>query len=121
VGVGPDLKPAISTLTTPVIAGSTTLVSESVTNHGGNDAPPSLVKYYLSTNATLDAADIPLPETRSIGTLIPNATSSAQTPVTIPAGTAPGLYYLIVQADAAGTIAEGKETNNTHARSIRVD
>jgi subtilisin family serine protease len=121
VSVGPDLKPTISTLTTPVTAGNTTLVSESVTNQGGNDAPPSLVKYYLSTNATLDAADIPLPETRSIGTLIPNATSSAQTPVTIPAGTAPGLYYLIVQADAAGTIAEGKETNNTHARSIRVD
>ena len=122
VSVGPDLKPTISTLTTPVVAGNTTLVSESVTNRGGNDAPPSVVKYYLSlNNATFDAADIALPETRSIGTLIPGATSSVQIPVTIPAGTAPGLYYLIVVADAAGSIAESSETNNTHARSIRVN
>jgi subtilisin family serine protease len=122
VSVGADLKPTISTLTSPVTAGNTTLVSESVTNRGGNDAAPSIVKYYLSlNNASLDAADIALTETRSVGLLIPGATSSAQTPVRIPAGTAPGLYYLIVQADGGGTIAESSETNNTHARSIRVN
>ncbi len=122
VAVGPDLKPTISSLTSPVTAGNTTIVSESVLNRGGNDAPPSLVKYYLSTNnASLDAADIALAETRSVGVLIPGASSAGQTPVTIPLGTAPGLYYLIVQADAAGTMAESSETNNTHVRQIRVN
>ena len=122
VAVGPDLKPTISSLTSPVTAGHTTVVSESVLNRGGNDAPPSLVKYYLSTNnASLDAADIALAETRSVGVLIPGASSAGQTPVTIPLGTAPGLYYLIVQADAAGTMAESSETNNTHVRQIRVN
>ena len=122
VSVGPDLKPTISTITSPVTTGNTTMVSESVTNRGGNDAPPSVIKYYLSlNNASLDAADIALPETRSVGLLLPGATSSAQTPVTIPAGTTPGLYYLIVQADSSGTIAESSETNNTYPRSIRVN
>ena len=122
VAVGPDLKPTISSATSPVTAGNTTVVAESVTNRGGNDAPPSMVRYYLSqNNASLDAADISLAETRSVGVLIPNASSAGQTPVTIPAGTPPGLYYLIVQADGGGTISESSETNNTHQRQIRVN
>ncbi len=52
VAVGPDLKPMISSLTSPVTAGNTTVVSESVLNRGGNDAPPSLVKYLPSRPTT---------------------------------------------------------------------
>ncbi len=78
-------------------------------------------RYYFSTNTVVDAADTPLAETRAVGLLVPNGTSTVTTPVTIPAGTAPGLYYMIAQADGAGSVAESSESNNTYARQIRVD
>jgi hypothetical protein len=46
--------------------------------------------------------------------------SSAQTWVTIPAGTATGTYYLIAKADAANDVPEATETNNTRLVSVRV-
>jgi trimeric autotransporter adhesin len=42
------------------------------------------------------------------------------TTVTIPAGTIPGGYYVVVRADADGAVAESLETNNTIARAIQV-
>jgi subtilisin family serine protease len=122
VNVGPDLNPRITAITSAVTAGNTTLVTETITNLGGNDAAPSVVRYYLSANnVTLDATDVVLAETRAIGVLAPGATSTAQTPVTIPLGTTPGTYYLIVKADANGSVAESSETNNTHVRQVSVN
>jgi subtilase family serine protease len=42
------------------------------------------------------------------------------TALTIPAGTAPGTYYLIAQVDADSAVAETQEGNNTNARSIQI-
>jgi subtilisin family serine protease len=119
--VGPDLIATISSVASPVTAGSTTVVRESIQNNGANNAAPSIVKYHLSKNYALDAADVLLAETRSADLLLPNASSSGVTTVTVPAGTAPGLYYLVVQADGGGTVAESSETNNTSVRLIRVE
>jgi len=121
VKVGPDLVAAITAAIAPVTAGSTAVVAESVTNRGGADAGPSIVRYYLSTNFALDAADVLLAETRAVALLAPNASSSSATPVTIPAGTAPGSYYLVAQADGGGSVAESSETNNTYARKMQVN
>ncbi len=121
VKVGPDLTVSISSATSPVHAGATTAVKDTVTNKGANNAGPSEVRYYFSTNTVVDATDTLLGETRAVGLLVPNGTSTATTPVTIPAGTAPGLYYVIAQADGAGSVAESSESNNTYARQIRVD
>jgi trimeric autotransporter adhesin len=121
IKVGPDLVPAVSSVPSSIRAGATGLVGESVTNRGAGDAAASVVKYYLSTNFVLDAGDVVLSYTRAVGVLAPNQTSSSQTPIPIPAGTTPGTYYLIVQADGAGTVAESTETNNTYPRTIRVD
>jgi hypothetical protein len=49
------------------------------------------------------------------------ATNFGTTLVTIPQGTAPGWYYLIVKADADGAVGESSETNNTWPRSVRVE
>jgi subtilisin family serine protease/subtilase family serine protease len=121
VKVGPDLVATISSATSPIPAGSTTVVTNTITNRGGSDAAPSVVRYYLSLNTLLDAADVMLAETRSVEVLIPDASSTGQTAVTIPAGTAPGFYYVVVQADGGGTVAESSESNNTFARKIKVD
>jgi subtilase family serine protease len=121
VKVGPDLTADIDVVTTPVVAGSQTRVTESVTNKGGADAGPSTVGYYLSIDPALDATDVRLPENRTIASLIAGAKSLATTWVTIPQGTAPRTYYLIVKADADGSVGESSETNNTWPRMFRVD
>ncbi len=121
VKVGPDLVVDISSAIAPVVAGSTAVVTESVTNKGGGNASPSIVRYYLSTNYTLDAADVLLAEMRAVGLLSPNASSGGVTPVTIPAGTAPGTYYMVAQADGGGSVAESTENNNTYARKMQVN
>ena len=121
IRVGPDLVVWISSVGSPLRAGSTTIISDTTTNTGANDASPSVVRYHLSTNFSLDAGDMLLAETRSIGTLAPNGTSSGTTTVTIPTGIAPGTYYVIAQADGGETVAEISETNNTHWRQVRVE
>ena len=46
--------------------------------------------------------------------------NSGSTPVQIPAGTAPGNYYLLAQADALGVVDESPETNNVTYVGIQV-
>ena len=52
--------------------------------------------------------------------LAAGAMSSAMTSLTIPAGTATGSYYLVVQVDGDNVVAEVQEGNNTTARSIQI-
>ncbi len=40
--------------------------------------------------------------------------------MTIPAGLAPGTYYLIAKADAGGVVPESQEANNTNYTTIQV-
>jgi len=120
VKVGPDLVVTITSATNTV-AGSTTAVTDTVTNRGGNDAAPSIVRYYLSANILFDAGDVPLAETRAVGIVAPDGTSTGTTAVRIPAGTTPGYYYVIAQADGAGAVLETSETNNTSPKKIKVD
>ncbi len=39
----------------------------------------------------------------------------------IPAGTAPGNYFLLAKTDADGLVGESSETNNVGARTIKVN
>ena len=103
-----------------MLAGTAGLVKDTVTNRGGGEAGPFVVRYYLSTNYTLDAGDQLLAE-RSINSLGPGATSIASTSMTVPAGTAPGYHYLIARVDAGGAVVESSETNNIWAHLIRVN
>jgi subtilisin family serine protease/subtilase family serine protease len=121
VKVGPDLTADIDVVASPVSAGSLALVTESVTNRGGADAGASRVGYYLSVDYALDAADVRLAESRVISSLAIGVSSRATTYVTIPTGTAARTYYLIVKADADGSVGETSETNNTWPRTIRVE
>ena len=57
---------------------------------------------------------------RSVPALGLGGTSATSTLLTIPAGTAPGNYYVIAECDAASVVAELTETNNTKARAITI-
>ena len=120
LSVGPDL--AISAFSVPfaIAAGSTVSVSDTVVNQGGGPAAASATRYFLSTNFTLDAADTLLTASRAIPALAPNASSAGVTAVPIPAGLAPGTYYLFVKADGDTAVTESQEGNNTNWRAVLV-
>ena len=56
--IGPDL--VVSTLTVPASAapGSTIAVADTVKNQGAGSAGASLLRFYLSANASFDAGDV---------------------------------------------------------------
>ena len=121
IAIGPDLiflSASLSLVSIP--AGANVTITDKVTNQGGDLAPSSTARFYLSTNATLDGADVVL-GSRLVPELAVAASSSGSTTVTIPAATVPGTYYVIAQADGDGVVAESLESNNVSTiRSIQV-
>ena len=117
IRIGPDL--VITALTGPSAAapGSNVALNDTTMNQGGAVAGSSETRFYLSTNFTLDSADI-LIGSRSVSPLAAGASESASTTVTIPANVPVGSYYLLAQADGANAVAETSETNNTRAGSV---
>ena len=120
VSVGPDLT--VSSLTAPTIAapGGAIAVSDTVNNQGGGASAGSTTRFYLSVNASLDAADVALTGERSVPGLAPGATSTGTTTLTIPVATDTGTYYLLAKADADTAVVETQESNNTKSRTIQV-
>jgi subtilase family serine protease len=119
VQVGPDLSFLIVTAPYSGVAGGAITVSATARNTGGGAAAASIVRFYLSSNVTLDAADLQLDAVRDVPALSPDATHAGTTSVALPAGTAGGRYLLIV-ADAGQAVAESNELNNVAARFIQI-
>ena len=118
--VGPDL--VVSSLLGPPGGGADTDIqlTDTVTNSGGAAAGGSITRFYLSTDATLDATDVLLNNGRPLVGLVVSGTSTGNTTVHIPLGTAKGKYFLIAKADADGVVSEINELNNTLARPLNV-
>jgi len=119
VKVGPDLVISAVNGTTVAAAGGTVSVTETTKNQGGGDASASTTRYFLSTNAALDASDTPL-GSRPVPPLAPGATSSQTSTLTLPPGLATGSYYIVVEADADAVVPESAETNNVSYMNVRV-
>ena len=120
ISIGPDLTNSSLLAPLSTAAGSTVAVTDGVMNQGADGAGPSTSRFYLSTNITLDANDVPLAATRAVPSLAAGESSSGTTAVIIPAATVPGTYYLFAVADADGAVAETLEANNSRWRSIQV-
>jgi len=120
IRIGPDLR--VSSLAAPAYAaaGGTISISDTTANlSASSPAAASRTRFFLSTNTTLDAADVVI-GSRAVLTLASGASSTGATPVTIPAATATGTYYILAKADGANVLAEKNETNNVSARILRV-
>ncbi len=121
--VSDDLPPdlVVTTVTVPANAGagSPITLNDTTKNQGAGPAQPSVTGFYLSTNTTLDAADVNL-GSRAVPLLAGGASDSASTVLTVPSGTAVGSYYVLAKADVALGIAESNETNNVKAGSVAV-
>ena len=117
IRIGPDL--IVSSLSAPAsaAAGGTFDVSVTTRNQGGGGADASSTRFYLSSNTLLDAADTII-GSRTVPPLSAGGSDAGGAALTLPAGTAPGGYYVIAQTDAAGAVAETTEYNNTRASSL---
>ena len=119
LSVGPDL--VVSTLTVPSIAGSGTTISADyvVRNQGAAQAAASTVRFFWSTNWSLDAADTPLAQV-NLGPIAAGVNAAGQASLTIPGGLGTGTYYIIAEADSFKAVTESSEGNNTAAGTVRV-
>ena len=120
ITIGPNL--AVSALSAPSTggAGMAITVTDTTKNSGGGAAASSTTSFYLSANSSFGAGDILL-GSRVAGALAAGtSTAPVSTSLTIPAGTAPGSFYLIARADDLGAVAETDETDNTRAVLIRI-
>lgn len=82
---------------TTVAPGGSTAASCYLYNQGNAAANPATVGYFLSANQTLDASDVLLGTTN--GSVFGGNSSSRYLGLTVPAGTAPGSYYVLFVAD----------------------
>jgi subtilase family serine protease len=119
VPIGPDLD--ITALTAPGTAGEgqTITITDTTKNVGGGPTGPSRTHYFLSPDGTLNASDAFL-GSRDLPSLAAGATSSGSATITIPPGTAVGIWYIIAKADGDEIVAEVSETNNTAAKTIQI-
>lgn len=120
LAVGPDLTVSYFTAPSPVAVGATFNVTDTTRNTGGGAAPATATRYVLSSNSVLDAADTLL-GSRAVPALAAGASSGGvSVPLTIPAGTAAGIYFLFAVADGEGVVAETQEVNNAMFAVIQV-
>jgi subtilase family serine protease len=117
--IGPDLIEVSVAVPTVAGAGMAISASDTTKNQGSGIAAASSTSFYLSTNTTLDAADILL-GSRSVPALAAGTTSAASTSLTIPAGTATGTYVVLAKADANDDVVESMESNNVSSSTTRV-
>ena len=116
----PDLTLQGATVSpTSVVAGGSVTANCTIYNLSGAMANSSNVGYYLSTDAVLDAGDQLMGNTQ--GFALPVGQSSYRYGyLTVPAGTAPGNYYVLFAADYLGQVSESNESNNVSAVSLVV-
>jgi uncharacterized repeat protein (TIGR01451 family) len=100
-------------------AGANVAIDETTSNKAAVPAGGSTTRYYLSTDAIFDGADVLL-GSRSVPALAAKGRSAASTTVTIPLATTPGKYFLLAVSDAAGAVTEVAESNNLRSRSITI-
>ena len=100
-------------------SGNTVNSSCYIQNQGNSTASSSTVGYYLSTNQVLDASDVLL-LTSPGGALGAGQYFSRYDAPLIPAGTAPGSYYMLFVADPQNVVAETNEANNVASQPLQV-
>jgi subtilase family serine protease len=125
VAVGPPsadlVVTALSEPPAQAPASSSVSVTDTTQNAGlTGSAPATSTRYYLSTNAVRDGADVLLTGTRAVPALAAGAASSGTVTVTIPATTAVGPYFLLACADDTAQAPETSEANNCRASTATV-
>lgn len=116
----PDLMVAQATLSAATAAAGSSLTANYVlANQGSGAAAFNSLGFFLSTDATWSSSDILL-GSMSASSLGAGATLPGSIPLTIPAATVAGQYYVLFVADHNGNVTEASEANNVAARALTV-
>ena len=118
-GAKPDF--VVSALTASSIggAGKSLTVTDTTKNEGPGDAGATTTSIYFSAKSSIDSTAVLL-DSRTVPALVAGAKDIGSMTVTIPAGTAPGNYYLIARADSGNAVKELYEYNNTAIWFIQI-
>ena len=117
--IGPDLMFGFATSPSTAVAGSVIAASTTVRNAGAAAAAGSMIRFYLSTNVSLDASDVALSASQLVPMLAPDGSFTSTAPITLPSDKV-GTYYLLMIADADQAVAEASEGNNLAARLLQL-
>ena len=118
----PDL--AIATVSNPPAAmapGMTFAVTSKTVNQGNAPSAKSTTRFYLSSDAVKDAADVRFSATRSVNVLAAGVSATSFTNVTVPTSIPPGSYRLLACADDLAVVTELDETNNCTSAAATMD
>jgi len=105
---------AVSAAPNALAAGEELEVSDTVTNSGATGAAAFQVGIYLSSDATITAADTLL-GLRAVPELARGASSSASDTLLLPASLAPGTWYVGALADVQNAVPESDESDNARS------
>lgn len=109
----PDLATtAVSAPPATVKRGAKLQIGDTVQNVSALDAPPTRMRYYLSTDTLKGSGDRLLTGGRGVPKLRPGASRSATAKLTVPKATPLGTYFVLACADDLGKVAETDESNN---------
>ncbi|MBP7935837.1 MAG: S8 family serine peptidase [Phycisphaerae bacterium] len=121
IKVGPDLS--VSALTVPSTSGAGQTIAISATVKNGSTSSPAgpfFTRLYWSTNSTLEIGDTEI-ASWSVDGLGAGESTSFQTALTIPLGTASATYYVIARTDDGDAVlSEVSETNNIRYAPIKI-
>ncbi|UOQ72480.1 CARDB domain-containing protein [Hymenobacter cellulosilyticus] len=101
------------------VPGNTLSLYSSIYNLSGTTATSSNIGYYLSADASLDAADVLLGNSTG-GSLSVGGYGSRTSYVQLPANTTAGAYYVLFVADYQNAVNESNETNNVSSVYLNV-
>ncbi len=111
---GPDL--AVFFFIPPLLTtagGRTFYVTEQTRNVGNAATPPTVTRYYISSNRNFDPRTARSVGARAVPALQPGEFSMVkQQPFTIPGDLPEGTYFLAACADADNAVAEPDKSNN---------
>jgi subtilase family serine protease len=111
---------AVSNPPPAVVTGGAFTVTDTTDNNGPGAAAPSITRYRLSLNSTIEATDPLLTGTRAVPALASGARSTGTVAVTVPVSTPAGTYSLAACADDTAQVVEKNETNNCRRASTVV-
>jgi subtilase family serine protease len=115
--IGPDLMFGFASSPSAAVAGSTITASTTVRNAGAALAAATTIRFYLSTNVSLDASDVVLNASQGVPMLAADGSFASTTQIVLPSDKV-GTFYLLMIADADQVVAETSEGNNLAARLL---
>ncbi|MBI3892182.1 MAG: proprotein convertase P-domain-containing protein, partial [Candidatus Wallbacteria bacterium] len=113
-----DLAPILLSVPREVQIGGQIAASATVENRGTAASTGFDVRFFLSTNRTVEPGVDLILGTLTSGPLVTGARTTLQGFFTIPSNQPVGNYFVLVQADPANRIPEANESNNTLASDL---